>query len=378
VILLNAQITKLHEAIENLNASFLTFTDALVASGCLDQDPQVTTSLQRTIEHFINVVQESHVVTEDTTIADDDTNSGLTCTEWSRLDDVQGAVFQPVNISSTTESTTESNTEEHPSTIENHDLCTAFNWPKDAAPCDQRDLIVQVVQNTLTTKALDEPMNSQNPPYKALPVQNDTFSYMPHLPRSVDSFRPTFAQKLHLEAIRAGLRLVCSAENNSQLFFRVFNRVLDNRTRESYRAHLSRILGETFSQTPGPPPESETENFRSRRETGIWFNASDVARYFRSIGIDFDSSPDIVHVEVGYHLPSMWHDTQDLPATEFAKPHGNSFANSANFIQAVGDVNNFRIFDYHTKYFRRSVISVNVSTLIQGRLLTPSGPPLGL
>jgi hypothetical protein len=68
---LNAEVTNLHKTIEKLNAYFLTFTDDLVASGWLEQDPQATESLQKTIEHFITVVRASHVLKKDNASASD-------------------------------------------------------------------------------------------------------------------------------------------------------------------------------------------------------------------------------------------------------------------------------------------------------------------
>jgi len=209
---------------------------------------------------------------------------------------------------------------------------------------------------------------------------------MPQLPKSMDLFKLTFAQKLHMEAIRAGLRLVYAAEDGSQLFYRVFNRVLDFPTRESYRAHLNRVLYENFNQSLQPPPESDLDKLWSGGESCVWLNASDVASHFRSIGMDFDSSLDIFNVEVNPRcLPNIRQDTQDLPATGLVTFCGDGLTESQHqqplhdvpclsstayqhFMGATQDANKFGIYAidpaYSTRGYGRSSMSVDVSKLI--------------
>jgi hypothetical protein len=135
-------------------------------------------------------------------------------------------------------------------------------------------------QEITARKATDRPTSFQSSPYEIVPGHNNLFNYLPQLPRSVDLFAPNFAQRLHVQAIRAGLQLVCTAEDSSQLFYRVFNRVLDISTREGYRAYLNRVLRENFNQSPNPPSESDLDKLWSEGESCVWLNASDVANHF--------------------------------------------------------------------------------------------------
>jgi hypothetical protein len=235
-----------------------------------------------------------------------------------------------------------------------------------------------------------------------MPAHNDILNYVPQLPISMDLFKLTLAQKLHMEAIRAGLRLVYTAEDSSHLFYRVFNRVLDFPMRESYRAKLNRILDEHLNQSLQAPPESDLDKLWSRGESCVSLNASDVASHFRSIGMDFDSSLDIVNVEINPRcLPNILHDTQDLPAARLVTLCGDGFTESQHqqsqhqqpphdvaclsstayqrFTGAAQDANKFgtSAIDpaYGTRGYGKSFMSVDISRLIHGEyLFFPSGP----
>jgi hypothetical protein len=379
---LNAQINNLHNTIEKLNECFLTFTDALVASGWLEQDPQVTKSLQSAIEHFITVVQASQVLKEDNSNASDDSDSVSLAAELSVPKDNQHTVPLPVNESILTTSGPGVDS----STTMIQELYVTFNKSHSTTAPKIKETVVQSLRNTVP--------NIPNGPtsFQTRPYDIDTFNYVPQLPRSTNVFKLTFAQKLHIEAIRAGLRLVCTAEERSQLFYQVFNRVLDFPTRESYRALLSRILNENLNNSLQPPPESDLDKLWSEGESCVWLNASDVASHFRSIGMDFDSSLDIVDVEINpQDLPNILHDTQGLPATRSVTLFGNGFAESQqqqqpsydaallsstayqHFTGAAQHANDFGFCTidptYSAQCYENLILSVDVARLIHGEYL---------
>jgi hypothetical protein len=378
----------LHKTIEKLNARFLDFTNDLVASGVLEQDPQVTKSLQRTIEHFITVVRASHVLTGDISTADDD-GSGSATTESPIPEDSQDALS--VNESTITISGTGKNS----TSMMNQDLYTTFRGLHNTA-APELEMVDESVRNNAISEAPSGPTDIQSFPSKHLPPRNDIFNCEPQPPRPMNLCKLTFAQKLHMEAIRAGLRLVCTAEDGSQLFYQVFSRVLDFPTRESYRARLSRILDENFNECLLPPPESDLGKIWPGEESFVWLNASDVVSHFRSIGVDIDSSLDIVKGEINPEcLPNKWADVQDLPAAElttlcddgFAEPQHRQLSHQMawlsnttyqHFTGAAQDANEFGncAMDptYKSRGHGKSFMSVNVhvSTLIHGEYYFPS------
>jgi hypothetical protein len=276
---LRAQNSELHSTIEDLNACFLGFTDDLVSSGWLEQDPQVTKSLQKTIEHFIALVRASHAHKEDNSTSRDGSDSDSEATDSAVPESAHDAAPLTMNESTITTSGTGMNSD--PMMIQ--DLYTTF-----------RKTVAQSVRTNGIPEAPKQPQRFQTSPYEFVSAHHDAFNHEPQLPRPTILFKHTFAQKLHMEAIRAGLRLVCTAEDSSRLFYRVFNRVLDLPTREWYRVHLSRALDENFNQSLQPPPESDFDTLWSGGESCVWLNASDVATHFRSVGMDLDLSLDIV------------------------------------------------------------------------------------
>jgi hypothetical protein len=353
---LSAQNADLHKTIEDLNACFLTFTDDLVASGWLEQDPQVTKSLQGTIEQFITVAQASQALKEDNSASHDEDNSGSEMTESPALETTQDVAL------SVNESTNDiSNSGMGSSMIVSTDLNDTFSRSHSTAASGPKDIVIQPVQNNVIFEAHQAPTSFQNVAYEVLSAHMDALNYKPQLERSINSFKLTFAQRLHMEAIRAGLRLACNAEDSSQLFYRVFNRVLDLATRESYKALLSKILEETFDQSRQTPPESDLDRRWSGGESYVWLHASDVASHFRSIGMDFDSSLDVVNVELNPRsLPNIWGDMQELSTYQ-------QFTEAAQYGNECGIYTIDPTFSY--KGYRKSSMSVDVSRLIHGKYL---------
>lgn len=373
------QVADLQKTINNLNTCFLTFTDELVASGWLEKDPQVTKSLQSTIEHFITIARTSHVHDENNLTTGGKGDSGSSATISPAPEDGQNAAAVPWNESTDLMLNTGMNL----STITIHDLYGTSSRQQHTAASEPEEIVAQSVQNNDTAG----PTSLQIFPYGSIPAYNDTLNYMPQTSIPADLFKLTFAQKLHIEAIRAGLRLVCTAEDSSQLFFRVFRRVLDFSTRESYRAHLNRVLNKNFGQSLLPPPESDLEKLWPGGDSSVWLNASDVASHFRSIGMDFDSSLDIVNVEVNPRfLPNTQRDMEPgaglatFPVDGFSKfrhqqrpNNGTGFSGAAyqqRVVAASQAVDESGIYTtgpaYTTRSYGRSFMSVDMSRLIHG------------
>lgn len=373
------QVADLHKTIKNLNTCFLTFTDDLVASGWLEKDPQVTKSLQSTIEHFITIVRTSHVHDENNPATGGKGDSGSSATISPAPEDGQDAAAVPWNESTVLMS----NTGMEFSTITVQDLYGTSSRQQHTAASEPEEIVAQSVQNDEAAG----PTSLQIFPYGSIPAHDDTLNYMPQISIPADLFKLTFAQKLHIEAIRAGLRLVCTAEDSSQLFFQVFRRVLDFSTRESYRAHLNRVLNEGFGQSFLPPPERDLEKPWPGGDSSVWLNASDVASHFRSIGMDFDSSLNIVNVEVNPRfLPNIRPDVE--PGAGFAtfsvdgfsksrhqqRPNNGTGLSGAAYqqhvvaaSQAVDKSGTYATGPaYTTRSYGKSFMSVDVSRLIHG------------
>jgi hypothetical protein len=119
----------------------------------------------------------------------------------------------------------------------------------------------------------------------------------------------------------------------------------------------------------------------------VWLNASDVASHFRSIGMDFDLSLDIVDVEVNPRfLPDIWPDMEPraglatFSVDGFSKfrhqqrpNNGTGFSDAAyqqHVVAASQAVDESGIYAigpaYTTRSYGSSFISVDVSRLIRG------------
>ncbi|KAF2807114.1 uncharacterized protein BDZ99DRAFT_573011 [Mytilinidion resinicola] len=348
---LNAQIAGLNKTIEGLNACFLTLTDELVASGWLEHNPQVTKAVQRAIERFITIVRVSHVPQEDDQTVSDCHSSGSMTT---------GSLAPEISL----------------------------DRPHDTGTSEREETVVQSVRNAAPWEAANQPSDFQSFPCELVPAHNNTVNFMSQLriPGSMDPPNPTFAQRLHFQAIRAGLRLVCTAEDRSMEFYRVFNRVLDFHTREGLRALLNKILNDNFNQLLQPPLESDVDRSWSGGLSCAWLNASDVARYFRTIGMDFDGSQGIVTVKMhpGSFLARLLN-AQGLPATGLITLCGDGLEESPHqqpphdlaclsstahhyFTATAQDASCFGIFAnniaYTTRSHNTSHISIDVSRLI--------------
>jgi hypothetical protein len=340
-----------------LNACFLTLTDELVASGWLQYDPQVTKAVQRTIERFITVVRASQVPQKD--------------------DQTVGDCHSPGSITT-------------------GQLAPEMSLDRlhDTGTVEREEMVVQSVRNAASWEVANLSSDFQSFPYELVAPYNNTVNFMSPLsiPGSMDPLSPTFAQRLHLEAIRGGLRLVCTAEDRSLEFYRVFNRVLDFRTREGHRALLNKILDENFNQLLQPPPESDADRSWSGGFSRAWLNASDVARYFRMIGMEFDGLQGIVTVKMhAGSFPARLLNAQGLPATGLITLGGDGLEESPHqrppndmaclsstahhcFTAAAQDVSSFGLFAKNFAYTPRSHdmshISIDVSKLIHGEYLS--------
>ena len=244
-----------------MNTCFLSLTDELLTSGWLKHDPQATKAVQRTIKRFISVVRASHVPPQkdDQSVRDYDIFDSTTTQSPPSVVDINAFVRDETIV---------------------EPLRTGPQWNTPLPPLD-----------------------FQNFPDDLLPSphHNHKLNFTFHLPllKSLPPPSPGFAQRLHLEAIRAGLRVVCTAEDRSLLFYRIFNRVLDLPTRQILKSMMIDILDHNFNQLLLPPPESDIDtSWAGGPASSPWLHASDVARYFRTIGVDLDQSQGIVSVKV--------------------------------------------------------------------------------
>jgi hypothetical protein len=196
---------------------------------------------------------------------------------------------------------------------------------------------------------------------------------------------PTFAQRLHLQAIRAGLRLVCTAEDSSLEFYQAFSHALHFHTREELRALLNEILDDSSNRLRQPPPESDVDKSWSGGLFSAWLNASDAAQYFRTIGMDFDGSKGVVTVKLhpgsfsarllnvrGLHAKGLITLRADglEESPQQQPPHDLACLPSAAneyLTTTAQDVNCFGVFAKHLAYTTRrhdtSHVFVNVSRL---------------
>lgn len=331
---MNAQIAGLNRTIEDLNACFLTLTDELVASGLLEHHPQVTKVAQRTIESFIALIRES---------------------QGSQKDDQDASDFHS-SVSTTPE----------PPSLE-------IDLLRDSGTLKHKEVAVKSVPNAAPWEAAGQPWEVQSFPYQLVPSHNPTVNFMPQLPilESMDPLRPTFAHRLHLEAMRAGLRLAITAEDRSLEVYRVFHLVLDSPTRHALVAALSMALNDSFNQLHHPPPESDVDR--------SCFNASDVARYFRTIGMDFDGMHGIVTVKMHPGSSPARVFNEGPPAITFRgdglkesphpqPPHDSTYVSGtahSPFTSTAQDVG-----VYATRGHDMSHVSIDVSRLIHGEYLS--------
>jgi hypothetical protein len=368
-------------------------TDELVASGWLEHDPQVTQTVHRTIERFITVVRASHIPQENSQTVSDCNNSDSVTTGPLAPENTRAGVLLPANESVITISDTGPNS----STTISQDLYAVFNRPHNIGTSELEEMLVQSVGNAAPSKAPNRLTGFQSFPSELLPIHNDAFSFMSQLPASVDSLNLTFARRLHLEAIRCGLRLVYTAEDHSLEFYRVFNHVLNFHTRERFRALLSKALENNSNQLLQPLPESNLDKSWSEGLSCAWLNASDVARHFRTIGMNFDGSQGIATVEIyPGSLPARLLNAQELPATSLITLCDNGLKESQHqqpahdlaclsstahddFTATGQDVNDFGIcamnLAHTTRSHDRSHITIDVSRLIHGKYLSfPAAP----
>ncbi|KAF2664682.1 hypothetical protein BT63DRAFT_464773 [Microthyrium microscopicum] len=291
---LTLQNSDLQKTIEDLSACFLSFTDDLVASGWLEQDRIVAKKLQATIEQFIAITRASQSPITENPAGDEHFESPGT-TDSSPAEFIQD-LATPSPLKEPLPTATGIDMSSTQMILPNPQETLSRKYTTSTT--ESRNMLTQTLPRATIFSSLNVPPSPQSYPRGPMPTHNPLLDYLPRIPRSINFFKPSFAQKLQLEAIRAGLRLVSTAEDNSSLFYRTFNRILDLPTRETFRSRLYQALDDNKSLHPPPENASWSES-----ESFAWLNASDVARHFRSIGIDIDSSLDIVEMvqmESGY------------------------------------------------------------------------------
>ncbi|KAK5047603.1 hypothetical protein LTR84_006700 [Exophiala bonariae] len=256
---LNLRIRSLDKTVEDLNSCFLNLTDEVVASYWLQHDPTVTKAVQKSIERFLFIVRESDI---------------------HQRDNEDIIAYQ--NSTSATNK---------PPAMEKNDYASHQSSHRDP---------IAVAMEPMPTASLWRGENQwslfRNIPGEIMPSRTDEVNFMSRLPMQGPriSIMATFAQRLHIEAIWCGLRLVHAADSYSQQFFQVFNQVPDFNTRERLKSILNNIFDVQGSPLLAAPPESHVNILCAGGLPSPWLNASDVARYFRIIGMDFDGSQGIV------------------------------------------------------------------------------------
>ncbi|KIW18018.1 hypothetical protein PV08_02305 [Exophiala spinifera] len=252
---LNSCIASLNKTVEDLNSCFLDLTDELVASGWLQHDPKMTTAVQKSIERFLSVVRASQV--------------------HQRGNDDILACQSPTAVIN------------EPPVVETHS-----DTSYERNPRDPKEILVESVPATSFWTEDNQLSDLQNPDCEIMQSRTDAVKIMSWLPKPgpMISIIPSFAQRLHMEAIRCGLLLVYAAESYSQKFHQVFNQVPDFYSRERLKRILIKHFDGEGNQLLVPPPESDNNMLWAGDSSCAWLNASDVARYFRTIGMDFDGS----------------------------------------------------------------------------------------
>lgn len=357
---MNAQVAGLNKTIEGLNTCFLTLTDELVASGWLEHDPQVTKAVQRTIKRLITVFRSSLVPQEDSQNDRDCHSSGSM---------TAGPLAPEISL----------------------------DRPHNTGTLGREEMVVQSMRNAAPWEAADQSSDFQSFSYEFVPAHNNTVDLMSQLPipRSMEPPSPTFAERLHLQAIWAGLRLLCTAEDRSQEFYQTFSHALHFHTREELGALLNKILDDSSNRLRQPPPESDVDRSWSGGLFSAWLNASDVARYFRTIGMDFDGSQGVVTLKLhpgsfparllnaqGLHTKGLItlcadgleespqqqppHDLACLPSA--AHQYLTATAQDASYFGVFA-----KNFAYTTQSHDTSHVFVDVSRLIHGKFLSFPG-----
>lgn len=304
-------------------------------SGLLEHHPQVTKVAQRAIETFIAVIRES---------------------QGSRKDDQAVSDFHGRDLHSSVSTTPE------PPSLE-------IDLLHDSGTLKHKEVVVKPVRDAAPWEAAGQPWDFESIPYELEPPHNTTLNFVPqlHSLEPMDPLSPTFAQRLHLEAIRGGLQLISTAEDRSLTVYRVFNLVLDSHSRHGLIAALSTALNDRLHQWHHPPPESHVDNPR--------LNASDVARYFRTMGMDFDGKHGIVTVKMhpeflparlfnagppaitfrGDGMEESPHQQPPHDSTYLSGPAPHHFTSTAQDVSAYG-----------TRGHNMSYVSIDVSRLIHG------------
>lgn len=371
---LEAQVNSLQKTVDDLNTCFLAFTDDLFVSGWLEKAPKVASSLQATIENFISIVHASNSHSRNHDTVNDRDESTPTSYSIAHTGPTQDANhFSVADSGIAVGSILVQGSDDTP------------NGVYASVNSELTKSTTKIKQDRMTLQTSRSPAQSRSFSPLYMPAYKDMFNYIPRLARQIDLMRLNFAQKLHMETIKAGLELISTAEDNSQLFFHVFSQVSDHHTRETYKRHFSRILDKYHNNAFEALPGAGIYSQWSGRKSWLWLNASEVASHFRSLGMNVDSPSGTISVEVDSSFPAdMWYQREGLSAHQSFRSHGNdaSITHQASTDQAylistvptynakaAQAANDYDISSFHSltnARSQRSRIFVDVSQLIHG------------
>ncbi|KIW00846.1 uncharacterized protein PV09_07606 [Verruconis gallopava] len=332
---LTSEVNELQQSIETLNTCFLTFTDDLVASGLLKCDENLAKSLQRTIERFVSVARESHNRSENSACTKDE-NTMTSETRSPLAGKCDGKITFETQKGSTT--TTFSSVGIFNQT---HDAVSLSSKLYKATAVEDGKIVTPTAQNVINSTA-NKPFTSfQNGPDERMPLFQDSFSYLTRTPASIGVLKLNFAQRLQMETLSAGLRLLDSAREGSLIFRRVFNCVLDSSTRELFRNSLQNQLNKTFYGSFSVPSERDGENTWNGGESNVWIYSSGVDVYFRSMGIDLNVTEELVELGITPRISQYTRfATQRTPLYGSAACYGDVFTEQQQYDQQEGNPTN--------------------------------------
>jgi hypothetical protein len=346
---LQNQVDGLHDTIEKLNDCFLSLTDALTSSEWLKKDAQVASTLRKTIETFLDLVQSSEDRCND---QEQRSQKGLSTSSFvgqlsedstSKLPSVvNSAVVGPIrrfpptttrSLSSPSlvlKDTFLTNPIQHPDGGITTKVFKVKNRPSNARLDEQYSKIHQINSN-----------HSQ-------PAQLH-LSFFPTAPwPALEADDMSFAKRLHRAAFQGGYRLANNAEREFSDYQRVFKYTLSFHTNETLLLYLKKVVNENYERLFEAPEINPISHLIQSQSQG-WINATEVSEYFSQRGFTFDGS--LQYVDLEMDIPSANLDDSGLsgtynmplfhfPALDFAttRSRASEYSNT-NF---TGDANIFK------------------------------------
>jgi hypothetical protein len=346
---LQNQVDGLHDTVEKLNDCFLSLTDALTSSEWLKKDAQVASTLRKTIETFLDLVQSSEERCND---QEQRSQKGLSTSfsvgqlsenSTSKIPSVvDSAVVGPIRRFS---STTTRSLPSPPLALTDTFLTNPIQHP-DGYTTTQ----VFKVNSTPSSARLHEQSSKMHQinPNHSQPAQLH-LSFFPTAPwPAPHTGDMSFAKRLHRAAFQGGYRLANNAEQEFSDYQRVFKYTLSFHTNETLLLYLKKVVNENYERLFEGPEINPISHLIQSQFQG-WINATEVSEYFSQRGFTFDGSLQYVDLEMDiplanfddsglsgtYNMPLF-----QFPALDFARPRSRaSEYSNTNF---TGDANIFK------------------------------------